>query len=159
MSKRNKEGCVGIILRIFGIEGPVPAPPLPYRLRDKFLSSAENSFFYVLNEVLGPEYYLIAKVSLSDLFSVPKSRVSRAALKRIRMKHVDFVICDAKTMQPLLGVELDDAGLRSQRGDDTFVEKVFETAKLPLLRVTAAKAYVPGEIAEMIDRALEANEE
>ena len=155
MNGRDNEGCIGIILRIFGVEGPVE-PTFPYGLRDSFLSPAEISFFHVLKGVLGPEYYLITKVRLSDLFYVSKPRSNRAAFNRISMKHVDFVVCDTKTMRPLLGVELDDASHRNEKAKkrDDFVEKLFATAKLPLLRVPAAKGYVPGEIAAMVDAAL-----
>ena len=157
MSKQNKEGCIGIILRIFGVEGPAPAPTFPYALRDAFLSPAEISFFHVLKGVLGPEHHLIAKVRLADLFFVWKQRTNQAAFNRIGMKHVDFVVCDAKTMQPLLAVELDDASHRTEKTKqrDAFVDKVFAAAKLPLMRVPAARGYVTAELREMVTAALD----
>jgi hypothetical protein len=68
-----------------------------------------------------------------------------AARNRIDRKHVDFVICEARTMQPLLAIELDDAS--HERADriarDAFVDRVFEVAGLPLLHVRFALAYQP----------------
>jgi hypothetical protein len=54
---------------------------------------------------------------------------------------VDFLICDAGSMQPLLGIELDDAshGKAESVDRDRFMERVFGAAELPLMRVKAAR--------------------
>ncbi|WP_244969078.1 hypothetical protein [Turicibacter bilis] len=70
-------GCLGSILRIFGILPKEVNPQmkqeseikLPYRLRDDFLSSTELSFYKVLMLVLENESVTVfTKVSLGDLF-------------------------------------------------------------------------------------------
>ncbi len=115
----------------------------PYGKRDDFLSPAELSFFRVLKSGLPAEWHLIAKVNLADLFFVRQPHRNQAARNRIDRKHVDFVLCDALTMEPLLGIELDD--LSHERKDrverDELVDRVFEAAGLPLLHVMAAKGY------------------
>ena len=133
-------------------ENTATAKTFPYGLRDAFLSPAEISFFHVLKGVLGPEHYLVAKVRLEDLFYVRQPHRNRNARNLIAQKHVDFVICDAGSMQPLLGVELDDASHNKPENvdRDRFVERVFGAAELPLMRVKAARGYVPGEISERI---------
>lgn len=170
-------GCLGILLNLMGLGpkrsaagavanrsaspgAPPPALPVsvqkeityPYGLRDEFLSPAEISFFHVLKGVMQTGHYLITKVRLSDLFYVKQPNVNQAARNRTDGKHVDFVICDAGSMQPLLAIELDDASHKrkdSQESDD-FKNRAFAAAGLPLLRVKAARTYAPQEVDNLI---------
>lgn len=143
----NKAGCLGMLL---GWLGPSPKESgakitFPYGKRDDFLSRAELTFFTVLKRELHAEWYLVAKVNLADLFFVRQPHRNQAARNRIDRKHVDFVICEVRTMRPLLAIELDDAS--HERADriarDQFVDQVFEAAGLPLLHVKFAWAYQP----------------
>jgi very-short-patch-repair endonuclease len=144
---RANRGCLGILL---GWLVPSPsrgaAAPVhyPYGKRD-LLSAAELTFFRVLKSQLPEEWHLVTKVNLADLFFVRQPHRNQAARNRIDRKHVDFVICEARTMQPLLAIELDDAS--HERADriarDQFVDRVFEVAGLPLLHVKFAWAYQP----------------
>ncbi len=56
-------------------------------------------------------------------------------------------------MQPLVGIELDDKSHQREdrRERDAFVDQVFAAATLPLLHVTAKRAYVVEEIAAQIE--------
>jgi hypothetical protein len=67
-------------------------------------------------------------------------------------KHVDFLLCDPRTMRPLIGLELDDRShQRSDRQErDEFVEQVFAAARLPQVRVPAKWAYHPQEMNSLI---------
>lgn len=93
----NKTGCFGMLF------GWLASPPsrgaavpvhYPYGKR-KFLSAAELTFFRVLKNQLPPEWHLVTKVNLADLFFVRQPHRNQAARNRIDRKHVDFVICDA----------------------------------------------------------------
>jgi hypothetical protein len=69
-------------------------------------------------------------------------------MNRIDRKHVDFLLCDLKTLQLILGIELDEKS--HQRADrqerEDFVNHVFEAAKLPLLHIPVQRAYSHDEI-------------
>lgn len=121
---------------------------LPYGKRDDFLSAAEISFFHVLQTILTDGHYLLTKVNLGDLFFVRQPHENKGARGRISQKHVDFVICDSSTMEPVLAVELDDRSHeredRKQR--DQLVDRVFAAAGLPILHIPAAKGYVTHDI-------------
>lgn len=123
---------------------------MPFRLRDDFLSAAELSFYQVLRTVAGERTQICPKVGLGDLFFAETGdrQKNRACTNRIDRKHVDFVLCDPKTMRPLVAVELDDRSHeredRQQR--DAFVEGVFAAAGLPLVRVPVRSAYPPWEL-------------
>lgn len=130
------------------------APEFPYQLRDHFLTPAELSFFTVLKTAVGERAALSTKVGLNDLFWVKTEDQSRFRIytNRIDRKHVDFLVCDPVTMQPRVGIELDDRS--HQRADrqarDEFVDQVFKAAKLPILHVPAKRAYVAAEIAAQL---------
>jgi uncharacterized protein DUF2726/topoisomerase-like DNA binding C4 zinc finger protein len=131
--------------------GPVV---LPFKLRDDFLSSAEISFCQVLRAVVGDRAVVCPKVNLGDLFFVATGdhRKNRALANRVDRKHVDFLLCEPKTMRPVVGLELDDKSHnRSDRqARDQLVENVFSAAGLPLVRFAVKSGYAPGEVEAQI---------
>jgi hypothetical protein len=122
----------------------------PFHLRDDFLSPAEASFFHVLRMVTGQQVVALAKVNLNDLFfaQTGDTRRNRAANNRIDRKHVDFLLCDAQTLWPVLGIELDDRSHErpERKARDELVDGVFAAAGLPLLRVRVRQGYAPEEL-------------
>lgn len=119
------------------IPRPVAEEPLPYRLRDDFLSPAELNFYRVLQQSVNGQFLICPKVSLGDLFYTQTGewKNNQAYHNKINRKHVDFLLCDPKTIRPVLGIELDDASHQrtDRRERDKLVDAVFEVAKLPLL--------------------------
>ena len=144
-------GCLGSILRLFGIgtEAPASDKSLPYRKRDDFLSAAELSFYRALSAAVGTQAHICPKVNLADIFFVVKPNENQGARGRISQKHVDFLLCDSQSMKPLAGIELDDSShARADRQDrDALVDAVFAAAGLPLLRIPAAASYSPADLA------------
>lgn len=126
----------------------------PYRIRDDFLSSAERSFFGVLQGVVKNGVVICLKVALGDLFYTKSSDPSefRIYTNKIDRKHVDFLLCDPLTLRPLVGIELDDRS--HQREDrqarDEFVDGVFEAAGLPLLHFPVKYAYTSAELESLL---------
>ena len=122
----------------------------PYHLRKDFVTKAEHNFYMVIRSIIPETVEVLAKVSLGDLFYVKSNDPSefRTLTNKIDRKHVDFLLCDAKTMQPIAGIELDD---KSHNRDDRqlrdeFVEKVYHAAKLPLVRFPAKFSYSTNEL-------------
>ena len=163
-TKTSNPGCLGRILRLLGLESNeetyevvhLPADKLPYRIRDDFLSPAEQSFYQVIKNMMGEHFTICPKVSLADVFFVIRPNENRSAYNRINRKHVDFLICDPKTMRPRMAIELDDSS--HQRADreerDEFVEEVFETAELPLIRIPVRTTYNTQELGVLFRQAL-----
>lgn len=149
----NNSGCLGLFLRAFGI-GPSPSDsgPLPFRLRDDFLSPAEISFYHVLMTAVESRFTVCPKVNLGDIFFVTRPDLNRAARNRISSKHVDFLLCESRSMRPCAGIELDDSShaRKDRQVRDAYVERVFETAGLPLLRFPAQHAYAVADIASRL---------
>ena len=151
------QGCLGAIFRMFGGRPSAETAlkstdELPYRLRDDFLSPGELAFYRVLVASVDGTATVLTKVNLSDLFFVSQPRESAKHWNRINRKHVDFLLCDVTTMRPLVGIELDDrsheAAKRQER--DRFVERVFETAGLPLVRVPLRSGYSVNELRSVL---------
>lgn len=69
---------------------------------------------------------------------------------------MDFVLCDSKTLAPVLVLELDDAShnAKSRQQRDAFVDRVFQAAGLPILHVKAQGAYDSAELSRAIERLL-----
>jgi len=151
------QGCLTAIRRLFGIGAQkaqsVPATEsLPYRVRDDFLSPAEMSFYRVLWSVAGKQAMICPKVSLADIFFVVRPNENQAYRNRIAHKHLDFLLCEPKSMRPIVGIELDDAShTRSDRqARDEFVSQVFQTAGLPLVHVPVQASYNTNELSAQL---------
>lgn len=147
-------GCLGRILQLLGVSdsSATKADVLPYRQRDDFLSLAELSFYHVLLQAVASHFVVCPKVNLWDLFFVARPHENRGAKGRIDRKHVDFVLCEPRTMRPVCAIELDDRSHQkeSRIKRDAFVDSVFHTAGLPLLHVTAARTYSIAELASQV---------
>jgi len=137
-------------------------PEYPYHLRDDFLSRAELSFYLVLKQAVSDKVLICTKVDLGDLFYVKSNDPSkyRTYTNKIDRKHVDYLLCDLKTVRPLLGIELDDKS--HQKSDrqvrDEFVEKVFTAAKLPLVRIPVQRSYSISELESLLRQYIGSNQ-
>lgn len=154
MTKSEPQGCLLAILQIFGIGtgGKPVEDELPYRLRDDFLSPAELSFYKVLQKALGDQATISPKVNLADIFFVARPNENQGYRNKIDRKHVDFLICDPTSMKPLCGIELDDSSHARQdrQTRDEFVDRVFDVAGLPLVRIPASRGYSPQELLRLV---------
>jgi hypothetical protein len=134
------------------VDLPNNEEPLPYRLRDDFLSHAEFSFYKVLLGTLGGQYVILSKVRLADIFFVAQPNENLRFFNFISSKHIDFLVCDSELMKPVFGIELDDSSHnRSDRRErDEFVDQVFNVAGLPIIHFSAKYAYNKSEIVDSI---------
>jgi len=135
-----------------------PAAPAEYTyaLRDDFLSRAEASFFHVLRAAVAADCLIFSKVRLADLVFPPRQEGQFGAWQRINRKHVDFVLCEPRTLRPLVALELDDRSHRrpDRLERDAFVDRVFADAGLPLVHVPARRSYDTRMVGALLDAAL-----
>src|SRR5512142_1148844 len=114
----------------------------PYRLKERFLTTPEIVLFRALKEMARERYVVFAKVALNDIFDIVRPNENVHYFNKLFRKHVDFLLCDPKSLKPQIGVELVRAnsagGVRSA---DQFVEDLFLTASLPLVQVPADNRY------------------
>jgi len=123
---------------------------LPYKLKDNFLTNVERSFYHALKLYVGDKATICPKVGLKDVFFIDKG-VGKDYMKyfgKIAQKHVDFVLCDPSTMQPLCAIELDDISHTNKKTyeRDLFVVKLYKDANFELVRFSAKSGYTFAEM-------------
>ncbi len=117
-----------------------------YFAKELIMSRTEADFFEKLNLVTGDRYFVFPQVHLSALLDHRvKGQDWSIAFRHINGKSVDFVLCDKLTLQPAYAIELDDFthDRRDRVERDLEVERIFEGARLPLVRFKSAN--VSGE--------------
>jgi hypothetical protein len=144
-----KRGCLAGLLGLFSRPQPQEeAAVLPYRLRRDLLSPAELTFFHALQPLLDRRYCLFTKVRLADVVAVSQRDHYYTHFNRISAKHLDFLICAADSLAPVVALELDDSS--HQRPDrqarDQFVDQVCAAAGLPLLHLPVKPRYAADEL-------------
>ncbi|WP_162409059.1 DUF2726 domain-containing protein [Acuticoccus sediminis] len=125
----------------------------PRYVRRPLLSPAEKRFYRVLLAVAGKRAIVVTKVRLADLITVKaRKRLFWRAFHQIAQKHIDFVLLDPQTLEPICAVELDDRSheLRERRQRDRFVDRAMRRAGLPLHHVPVRRTYDKAEIGRLI---------
>jgi very-short-patch-repair endonuclease len=131
------------------------ARPAVYERREKLFSPAERSFFGALERAVGVEYRVFGKVRLADVIRPRRGLSNNArtsARNRIDRKQVDFILCDSKTLEVQVVIELDDSShsQASRRERDEFLDKALAAAGVPIVHIAAQRSYVPAEIRDKI---------
>jgi hypothetical protein len=124
-----------------------------YLLRRYLLSQNEAAFFRVLANVLGTRYHISCKVRLADLIGCADKDWSSGGANRISQKHVDFVICDARSSRIIAAVELDDSSHQrpDRRKRDDFINWLFARVNVCLLRIPARNRYAADPLRRFLE--------
>jgi DNA-directed RNA polymerase subunit RPC12/RpoP len=131
-----------------------------YEKRDDFFTKAERSFFGVLQQAVEPHYKIFGKVRLADVVKV-KSGLSQSirqtSLNRITSKHIDFVLCDPKTLAVVCAVELDDSSHQKEdrKHRDDFVDATLQSVGVPIVHFPVRQAYILQDLKEALQSILE----
>jgi len=139
-----------LLMRMYGGE-----KKFPYLRRESLVTKPELKFYRSLIKAAQDDFEIFAMVRIADLLVVdPELPSKRVWLNKILAKHIDFVLCDPATLQPLVCIELDDPSHnRPERIErDIFLNKAFESAGLPLLRIATQASYHAKELRELIDQ-------
>jgi hypothetical protein len=128
----------------------------PYKLISSLLSPAERAFFSALQLAAGKRYVVFPKVRLLDLCRGLDAWADAVAFNHVSRKHVDFLLCDAETLKPVLAVELDDRSHRGPRArySDSVKDQVFQALGLGVYRQWVRRAYDPAALARGIEDAI-----
>lgn len=155
-------GVIAALLRRFAGVAKVGGVSA-YEAVPALLTPAERSFFGVLQQALGSDYHVFAKVRLADIVR-PVRNPSRSgwqsAFNRITGKHVDFVLCDPARLGVVGVIELDDSTHgRFERGvRDGLVDSALADAGIPILRVSTRQSYSPAQIREQVQSLFHSHE-
>ncbi|MEW5905811.1 MAG: DUF2726 domain-containing protein [Elusimicrobiota bacterium] len=144
---------LALAVKFIGVKEPVGE----YR-KARFMSEAEVRFYKAISEALGPKYRIFAKPRLNDIVYAVDADRSRwqSRANKLRMKHVDFLLCDPTTLAPACVIELDDSShSRSDRAArDGFVNNALKAAGIPIAHFPVRASFSPNEISQKISEAL-----
>ena len=115
------------------------------------MTKSENDFFRMLNNVAGDRYFIFPQAHLSAILDERvKGQNWKAAFRHINGKSVDYVLCDRQTLKPVYAVELDDYThtYKHRQERDSEVERIFQSAGIPLVRFGDYKTLTEDEIAK-----------
>lgn len=109
----------------------------PYQKKN-LLTKSEFRFFMMLKTAAQSENILVCpKVRLEDFIQTTSVEEKMKYRGYIRSRHVDFLLCDAKTLQIKAAIELDDASHYNAKAQktDSFKNNLFNAVGIPLLRI------------------------
>lgn len=120
------------------------ARKMPYVPCDALLTKSELHFYRTLKQTIPSDTYICMKVRMGDLITCSDSEWKAGWGPRVSAKHIDFVLIDPNTTTIKLAIELDDQTHRTNQdriARDKFVNKAFEVADVPLLRINVRRRY------------------
>lgn len=132
--------------------------PYPYAPKSHYYNNQERKFLAALMRAIGHQYLILGKVGIPNVISLEKGLPQRNKLKayeQICNQQIDFVLCDPRTSRILVAIELfDAAGGERQLKRCAFVDKVFRSANMPLLRFQKREEYLVSDIIAAVERVM-----
>lgn len=123
--------------------------PLAYKKRQQLFTPSESTFLYALDKAVGKDFRVFGKVRLADIVDTEVYRgVGDKAFSLIAFKHIDFLLCDCRSLSILCAIELDDWTHQNEKRQVKDAEKEFalHSAGIPLIRFTVDSSYKLREI-------------
>jgi hypothetical protein len=121
---------------------------LPYRIKHRFFSRSELSFFHILDNTIDKGKYLIfPKVRLADFIDIVSEKDKYYHwFNKIKAKHVDYLIWDIKQHKIALAVELDGKSHESEKMKerDDFVNRIYKHVGIELERISVGTDFQNG---------------
>lgn len=120
-----------------------PKEASPYLRRESLLSRGELAFYRVLRRVLRGRFGISLKTRLADIVKCPEHLWETPHGRKLCQKHVDFVLYERTTAAVIAAVELDDSShdTPERKKRDKFVDEVFDSTGVLLIRIKAASRY------------------
>ncbi|MBX3412598.1 MAG: DUF2726 domain-containing protein [Pirellulales bacterium] len=130
---------------------------MPYFKRGPLLSRGEMAFYRVLRKAVGRRFHIAFKVRLADLVTCSEQAWAAGFGHMIARHHIDFVLCDYRSMDVVAAIELDDRSHRKpcRRRRDAFLAETLFAASIPLIRICAAAWYDASLICALVRDAVE----
>ncbi|XOV80808.1 MAG: DUF2726 domain-containing protein [Aestuariibacter sp.] len=126
----------------------------PFTKKANLFTPVERQFLDLLEEAVGHQYRIICRVRLTDILATRNSaskKTIRTALQRASGRHLDYVLCDKKSLSPIVAVDLvhqKGGGYKTQR--DWFVCGALDAARIPHLRIKVRGGYKPQDIRDCL---------
>jgi hypothetical protein len=130
-----------------------------YYAKPYLMTTRENEFFKLLNDIFGAKWFVIPQVHLSSLLNHKvKGQNWNGAFRHINGKSVDYVLVGKESYRVICAIELDDSThSRADRIErDNEINRIFHEAKIPLARIGKFENMSRQEIVSVITDAIKA---
>lgn len=117
----------------------------PYKKKKQFFSATERKFYDALVEAVGPEFMVFSKCLVVDLVDVDFQKHFRA-FNRIKSLSVDFVVVRKGNEEIACVIDLNENLHEQFSKESLFLDEVFVTVGLPLIRFETQEVYSVVEI-------------
>lgn len=112
----------------------------PYLKKEQYFSESERRFFDALVEAVGPEFIVISKCRVLDLLDVDTRKYFQA-FNRIKFLQVDFALVRKGKGEIACAIKLMKEITEHLGKDSIFMDEVFASAGLPLVRFDIQPVY------------------
>ncbi|WP_136487518.1 DUF2726 domain-containing protein [Vibrio sp. H11] len=126
-----------------------------YRRKGPVLTSAESTFYHALTAAVGEHGIVLTKVSMTQVVTPSKGLNKKQwfiANHRVARSQFNFLVCDARTLEPRVVVELDDGKeltkLKVER--EKLLMQVCKTANIPLIGANIRYSYQVGKLRRLL---------
>ncbi len=131
---------------------------LAYKKQLSLLNPAEKQLFELLISLVGRDKYVCPKVRITDIINPGNDKQHSDYWQKwnqIAQKHVDFLICDSNTFEPLIAVELDGIThtYASRIARDKLVDTAFGEAGMKIVHIPSSKLHDRSFISSQINLA------
>ncbi|EOU2461892.1 DUF2726 domain-containing protein [Vibrio navarrensis] len=126
-----------------------------YRVKGPVLRSQEVAFFNALKTAVGEHGVVFSKVNMSSVIA-PRDIVSKKQLfiasNKISRSHFDYLICDPRTFEPRVVIELDNGKElnKSKVEREKLLMQVCKSANIPLIGTSVKHSYQVGRLKRLL---------
>jgi ssDNA-binding Zn-finger/Zn-ribbon topoisomerase 1 len=126
-----------------------------YKKRGPALSAVESTFYHALVQAVGQHGIVFCKTSMANLVTpvgIRRKRDYYIASNRINKNLFQFVICDPRTFEPRVVVELDDGKplTKSKSEREKLLLHVCKTTNLPLIGANVKLSYQVSKLRRLL---------
>jgi len=124
------------------------------------LTQPELACFNTLKTVAGNEFYIMAKVSLSDI-AVVKKGVDQARLKKAAKqgkRHIDFILCNKESLAVICAIELEDASTSAKGKKENHSADLLEEVGVMVFHMPVKTSYSIPEMQQALTPYLKGNQ-
>ncbi|MGY2574086.1 DUF2726 domain-containing protein [Vibrio sp. C8] len=126
-----------------------------YKSKGAPLNMAESAFYNALKTAVGEHGVVLAKVNMANIITPTKTNNKKQwfiAYNRIAKSYFDFVVCDARTLEPRVIIELDN-GKELKKGKverEKLLIHVCKSANIPLIGTNVKLSYQVSKLRRLL---------
>ncbi len=118
------------------------------------MSASESTFYHALKSAVGEHGVVLAKVNMSNVIAPGrlKKKNQFAAYQRIAKNYFNFIVCDARTLEPRVIIELDDGKplAKNKVERQKLLLHVCQSANIPLIGANMKYSYQVGKLRRLL---------